>query len=95
MEYLIGILVPEERVAMAQKESVVVDFFINYLSPEEIYFYKSVHFFRIQDMKGRYHDMLHQASILTLTEHNKPKHVIVVHTDVSHLHFIKKILFLL
>ena len=90
MEYLVGTLVPEERVPMAQKESVAVDFFLNYLHPEEVLFYKSVYFFRIQDMKEQYHDMLHQASVLTLTEHNKPKHVMVVHTDVSHLNFIRK-----
>ena len=78
---------------MAQKESVVVDFSLNYLSPEEIYFYKSVYFFRIQDTKGRYHDMLHQASVLTLTKHNKPKHFMVVHTGFSHLKFIRKYCF--
>lgn len=90
IEKLVELLTPEEREPMAQKESVVVDFFINFIDATEALYYKSAYFFSMKDIYGQKHDMLHQASILTLTECNRPEHVMVVHTDVSHLNFIKK-----
>lgn len=95
MENLIGFLAAEEREPMAQKEAVVVDFFWNYLDPGEALFYKSVYFFKIVDADGKKRNMLHQATVLTLTDNNEPEYVMVVHTDVSHLKFIdtKKVSF--
>lgn len=90
LEKLIEVLAPEERESLAQKESVVVDFFINFINPEEALYYKSSYFFSIHDVHGQKRDMLHQATILTMTKDQKPEYVMVVHTDVSHLNFVKK-----
>ena len=85
---LIEILSPEEQLILAKKEAVTVDFVTNFLNPEHIPFYKIVYFFRVQDMEGKYKNMLHQATVLTLTECQQVEHVMVVHTDISHLNFV-------
>lgn len=85
LELLIERLVPEEREAMAKKEAVVIDFFCNYLAPEEVSSYKSSYFCSIRDINDKPHKICHQAIPLTLTDNYQPKHVMVVQTDVSHL----------
>lgn len=40
MEKLVEVLIPEEREPMAKKESVVVDFFLNFIDPEDAFIIK-------------------------------------------------------
>lgn len=70
---------------MAQKESVVIDFFFKHLKPKDMMSYKSVYIFSATDEDNNSRTILHQAMPLTLTNDYKPKQVLVVHTDVSHL----------
>lgn len=88
IEKLVSILAPNEREAMARKEAVVIDFFMNFLDPEEIKSYKALYFFAVEGADGKYRKMLHQISVLSVCKKNLPEHVIVVHTDVSHLNYI-------
>ncbi|MFD0976371.1 response regulator transcription factor [Salinimicrobium gaetbulicola] len=86
IEFLIERLVPEHREKMLLKEEVVVDFFFNFLPASEVTNYKSVYYCSIRDVYDQPHRILHQAVPLSLTsEQLKPKHVLVVHTDVTHL----------
>lgn len=91
VDLLIGRLVPEHREEMLKKEAVVVDFFLNYLPATEITNYKSVYYCAIMDVEGHSHKILHQAVPLSLTtETLKPKHILVVHTEVDHLLYNQK-----
>ncbi|MFO7743967.1 MAG: LuxR C-terminal-related transcriptional regulator [Psychroflexus sp.] len=85
VELIIDRLIPEQKEILAKKESVVVDFFYNYLPAKEMMSYKSVYIYTIRDVDGNLRTILHQATPLTLTKGYKPKQVLVVHTDVSHL----------
>lgn len=90
MASLVAPLVPESREAMFKKEAVVVDFMFNYLPPSEVLNYKSVYFATVRDTMGTHKTLLHQANVLSLCEENRPKHILVVHTDVSHFHLQRK-----
>lgn len=85
MKRLISMQPPDELAAMEKKEALVVDFLFNYLPPEERLSYKVVYFFRIQDTSGKYHNMLHQVTGLTMSEEGQLEQILGVHTDISHL----------
>lgn len=85
IEMFIERLVPQQKEAMIKKEAVVIDFFCNHLPAEDILSYKSVYLCNVRDVNDKPHTILHQATPLTLTSSQRPKHILVVHTDVSHL----------
>lgn len=89
MEVLLKMLPPEELKALEKKEALVADFLFRFLSPEEMLFYKVVYFFRVRDTKGTYHNMLHQATTLTVSDSGRVEHVLGIQTDISHLGILK------
>lgn len=88
MEKLLSLLPPEELKALEKKEALVADFLFRFLTPAELPFYKVVYFFRVRDKKGNYHNMLHQATTLTVSDSGKVEHVLGIQTDVSHLSMV-------
>jgi DNA-binding CsgD family transcriptional regulator len=89
VEKILEMLLPEEMIEIGKKEVLVVDFHTNYLNPAQIPFYKFVYFIRLTDMAGNIRTILHQATTLKVSDTGKVEHVLGVHTDVSHLNFIK------
>lgn len=86
LELLVERILPGQKGIVAKKEAVAVDFFYNHLPASEIISYKSVYTYTIRDIDDNPHTILHQATPLTLNHNNKPEHILVVHTDVSHLY---------
>ncbi len=85
MEKLLNMLPSEELLLLKKKEALVVDFLFNFLKPELMPLYKVVYFFRVSDIKGKLHNMLHQATTLTVSETGRVEHSLGIHTDISHL----------
>ncbi|MGK7391654.1 MAG: response regulator transcription factor [Candidatus Cyclobacteriaceae bacterium M2_1C_046] len=85
MEKLLNMLPPEELIILKKKEALTADFLFNFLKPEQMPFYKIVYFFRVQDTKGNLHNMLHQATTLTVSDTGRVEHSLGIHTDISHL----------
>lgn len=68
-----------------QKEKVVLDFAINHTTGNELLNYKFLYTFRIKDRYGKQRTMLLQNMALSMSEDGGPRHVLGVHTDVTHL----------
>lgn len=85
IEKLLATAPREEHMMIEKKEAVIKDFFCRFLTPEELPFYKLVYTYRIKTKNGSYQQMLHQASVLSVSEKGKVQHVLSVHSDITHL----------
>lgn len=86
IERLVAASLPEEMPILEKKELVIKDFFYNYLKPEQLPFYKLLYTYRVNNGNGRkQQQMLHQASVLSVSDNQKVQHVLSIHTDISHL----------
>lgn len=85
MEKLLSMLPPEELTVLKKKEALAADFLFRFLKPEQMPYYKIVYFFKVCDTKGVYHNMLHQATTLTVSDTGRVEHSLGIHTDISHL----------
>lgn len=85
---ILSMLPSKELKAMEQKEALVTDFLFNFLTPEEIPFYKVVYFLRVRNALGKFRTLLHQVTTLTVSDSGKVEHVLGIHTDVSHLDIV-------
>jgi DNA-binding CsgD family transcriptional regulator len=85
MQDLLGVALPEEIEGIKKKESVINDFFLNFLDTEDILYYKVIYSYRMRDAKGKIKTILHQATPLSVAENGFFQHVFSVHTDISHL----------
>ncbi len=74
--------------ALRKKEELVVNF-MHSLPPEEMYYYKVVYFISLTNAKGEKKDILHQISVLNVADTGKAEHILGVHTDITHLNFVK------
>ncbi|MCR8666199.1 LuxR C-terminal-related transcriptional regulator [Aestuariibaculum sp. M13] len=68
-----------------KKEKTVKDFFFKFLSLKEIPLYKSIYTYKAQSLSGNLKTMVLQAVAIGFTEDMFPKHVLSIHTDISHL----------
>lgn len=85
LQILLEMLTAEEVEQVAKKEALIINFFHDYLTSDDIPFYKAVYFFRIRDRAGKMHTMLHQAITLSISDTGKIENVLGIQTDVSHL----------
>lgn len=82
---LLSTVIPSEIESIEKKEAVIGDFFNRYLNKEEMTDYKVIYSYRICTPKGEERVMLHQATMLSLTENGKIQHALSQHIDISHL----------
>ena len=79
---------PDELAMIRAKESVVRSFIFDYLGREEVGDYKIEYSFKITDHANRHRTMLNQATPISFDENMQPLHLMVVHTEISHLGII-------
>lgn len=89
IEKLLNQFSPQEYDMVEKKESVIADFRYNFLDPQEMPYYKVLHFLHIKDTDNNLHTILHQSTPLSVSEDGRLKHVIGVHTDISQLSLAK------
>ena len=82
---LLALALPSEVEALQLKEKVIKDFFLNFLSTDEIMNYKVTYTYKMKDYKEKPRTILHQASVLSMGEDGFFEHVFSVHSDISHL----------
>lgn len=82
---LLSLALPSEVEYLQLKEKVINDFYLNFLSTDQMLNYKIVYTYKMKDFKGEGRTILHQASILSLSEDGFFEHVFSVHSDISHL----------
>lgn len=85
IEKFLNIHHPDDLKVFYEKEAVASKFLFDFLTPEDIPFYKVVYVNRVQHEKGHYIKLLHQAKALRVTDGGKIQHVLGVHTDISYL----------
>lgn len=85
MNDLLSAALPEEIEYIQKKESVINDFFMKYISREEILSYKVIYTYRMKDPKGKIRTILHQATPLSMTSNGMFQHVFSIHSDISYL----------
>lgn len=85
MNLLLSHALPEEIENIHLKEQVISDFFMNYLTSQEVLDYKIVYTYKMQDNSGNKRVILHQASVLSLNSEGRFVHVFSIHSDISHL----------
>jgi DNA-binding CsgD family transcriptional regulator len=82
---LIEVMYPEDLEMMYVKERAAQNFLLNTIPKDEIPLYKLAYLIRLQDSRGKYKTILHQAKAINVSEGGKILQVIVVHTDISYL----------
>ena len=85
MQDLLSLALPSEVESLQLKEKIIKDFFLNFLSTDQVLSYKIIYSYKMKDHKGQERTMLHQASALSLTDEGFLEHVFSVHTDISYL----------
>lgn len=80
---------PDEAELISKKEKAIMDFFYNYLEPEQINDYKLMYLYRAIDKHGRNRLMLHQSMNLEVKGKDYVQHVLGIHTDITYLNIIK------
>lgn len=85
IEKLLGTALPNELEWVRKKELVVKDFFGRFLPKERITDYKLVYTYKMKDQNNKKRIILHQAIPLSITKNGVIKHVLSIHTDISHL----------
>ncbi|APG61029.1 response regulator transcription factor [Christiangramia salexigens] len=84
MEKLLTTVVKEDLGNVENKEKVMQDFFSRYLTKEEKLKYKALYSYQLRDPKKRKHRMLIQATPLSLSQNGSIKHMLCIHSDISH-----------
>lgn len=82
-ERMLKMITPAEMELMNKKEQVVTDFLFNHAPGEEMKLYKAVYLLNIKDAHGRPKQILHQVTVLTVSETGKMEHTLGVYTDVT------------
>ncbi|MGY5851112.1 response regulator transcription factor [Salegentibacter sp. F14] len=85
MSDLLSLAEPSEIGYLQLKEKVIKDFYLNYLSPDQIMDYKVMYTYKLKDYKDKIRTILHQASALSVSENGFFEHIFSVHSDISHL----------
>ncbi len=85
IEKLLNTALPKELEWVKKKEMVVRDFYGRFLPKEKMTEYKLVYSYKMKDHKNNHRVILHQAIPLSTTENGTFKHVLSIHTDISHL----------
>lgn len=85
MEKLLEAANPNHIPILQKKESVIKDFFINFLDVERITDYKILYSYDLIDHYGKSRTMLLQATPLSISDEGFVKHVLSIHTDISHI----------
>ncbi len=85
---LLASVMPSEIESIEKKEAVMADFFNRYLDKEVRTDYKIIYSYKMQKSNGEERVMLHQATLLSLTENGKIQHTLSQHMDISHLKVI-------
>ncbi|OMP32018.1 response regulator transcription factor [Mangrovimonas sp. DI 80] len=68
-----------------KKEQTIQDFFFRFLPKGDILSYKIIFTYNRVDQSEQIKTMMVQTSIIALSEEILPKHIISIHTDISHL----------
>lgn len=82
---LLSLALPTEVEYLQLKEKVIKDFYLNFLSPDQITDYKVMYTYKMKDHNEKLRTILHQASALSVSENGFFEHVFSVHSDISHL----------
>lgn len=82
---LMEVMHPEDLEVIHLKELAAENFLYKTISQDDIPLYKVAYLMRLQDSKGRYKTILHQANAINVSEEGKIQQAIIVHTDISHL----------
>ncbi|WP_051205549.1 response regulator transcription factor [Salinimicrobium xinjiangense] len=85
MERLLKNADPDDIPVLERKEAVIKDFIVNFVDQEKILNYKVSYSYNLIDDYGRYRTMLMQATFISLSEGGIPRHVLSVHSDISHI----------
>ncbi|WP_053990805.1 response regulator transcription factor [Mangrovimonas sp. TPBH4] len=85
MEKMLAKVQPEEFQKILKKEKVIQDFFFRFLPKNDILSYKIIFTYNRFDDCKQLKTMMVQTSIIALSEEILPKHIISIHTDISHL----------
>lgn len=85
LDYFFSILNPEDIDKMHEKEAVVLDFFSNKLTKEEMPLYKASYLMRLRHSDGNYKTILHQSRTINISHEGKIQQVLGIHTDISYL----------
>lgn len=84
IEELLTVLHPSDQVSISKKEEIVLQFFAE-IPVENYGDYKPSYFLRVRLKDGSYRTVLHQSSVLSISNDDKVEQVLTVHTDVTHL----------
>lgn len=85
MEKMLEKVQPGEFQKILKKEKVIQDFFFQFLPKNDILNYKIIFTYNRLDDAQKIKTMMVQTSIIALSEETLPKHIISIHTDISHL----------
>ncbi len=85
MEVLLETANPDNIPILEKKEGVIKDFFVNHLDKNKITDYKIIYSYDMIDQYGKSRTMLLQATPLSISEEGFVKHVLSIHTDISHI----------
>lgn len=85
MSVLLQSSIPKEYPILEQKERVIKDFVSRFLDISETTNYKIAYTYEMLDHLGNKKVMLMQATIISMAENNTPLHILVIHTDITHL----------
>ena len=85
LKMLLSKIHPEDLKLMVDKEAATFEFLLNRINPEDVFDYKIVNTLRIENGKGEYRKILHQAKTINVSYDGKIQQSIGVHTDVSYL----------
>lgn len=85
MGILLKAALPKEFEILERKEMVIRDFMIRYLEPSQRMNYKIAYTYEMKDHKGKKRIMLMQANVISLAKNKTPLHILVIHSDISHL----------
>ncbi|MDX1760614.1 MAG: helix-turn-helix transcriptional regulator [Christiangramia sp.] len=85
MERLLKNADPHHVPVLEKKEAVIKDFLTNFLSQEQILDYKVSYSYDLIDDYGKCRTMLMQATFISLSEGGIPRHVLSIHSDISHI----------
>lgn len=85
IQQLLSTALKEEILFLVKKELVIKDFFGRFLTAKDLTSYKIVYTYRMKDRLGNHRHMLHQAVVVSVSDEGNPRHVISIHSDVTHL----------
>ena len=85
MEDLLKNTNPDHIPILQKKEGVIKDFFLNHLNKDKRLDYKIMYSYDLIDDFQNSRTMLLQATVISLSEEGYPKHILSIHSDISHL----------